>query len=131
MGKGPPVPDPETAEPTSAADNLVAELAAAPAIAIPTNPRLVMLAIWVSLFPRDPCRCTRAAHRAYSMRGITKETAMIRCEWSLLFVLCAGATVAWPSRANEAPSPADYSIADKIFDEYRLDAHAPGLVYGI
>ena len=26
---------------------------------------------------------------------------------------------------------ADYSIADRVFDEYRLDAHVPGLVYGI
>ena len=26
---------------------------------------------------------------------------------------------------------ADYAIADRIFDEYRLDAHVPGLVYGI
>jgi len=26
---------------------------------------------------------------------------------------------------------ADYAAADRIFDEYRLDAHVPGLVYGI
>lgn len=25
----------------------------------------------------------------------------------------------------------DYSAADRVFDEYRLDAHVPGLVYGI
>ena len=26
---------------------------------------------------------------------------------------------------------ADYAAADRVFDEYRLDAHVPGLVYGI
>ncbi len=28
-------------------------------------------------------------------------------------------------------SAADYTAADRVFDEYRLDAHVPGLVYGI
>lgn len=46
---------------------------------------------------------------------------MIRSVALSLLLLCAAA------RAE----PADYAAADRIFDEYRLDAHVPGLVYGI
>ena len=40
-----------------------------------------------------------------------------------LFWLALGATA--------HAGTADYSAADRVFDEYRLDAHVPGLVYGI
>ena len=33
--------------------------------------------------------------------------------------------------ATAHASAADYAAADRVFDEYRLDAHVPGLVYGI
>ena len=42
--------------------------------------------------------------------------------------------VALPCLALVAPAhawAADYAAADRVFDEYRLDAHVPGLVYGI
>jgi CubicO group peptidase (beta-lactamase class C family) len=41
----------------------------------------------------------------------------------VLGLFCSGAAVA----ASEAP----YTATDRIFEEYRLDAHVPGLVYGI
>jgi D-alanyl-D-alanine-carboxypeptidase/D-alanyl-D-alanine-endopeptidase len=41
----------------------------------------------------------------------------------VLGLLCSGAAVA----ASGTP----YAAADRIFEEYRLDAHLPGLVYGI
>lgn len=48
-----------------------------------------------------------------------------------LFVLGFAATLAMPLHASEVAAPTDYAIADRIFDEYRLDARVPGLVYGI
>ena len=42
-----------------------------------------------------------------------------------ILLTCLGITApAWASAA-------DYADADRVFDEYRLDAHLPGLVYGI
>ena len=46
--------------------------------------------------------------------------------WRLWF-LCLAAFVPW---AAAAP-PTDYAAADRIFSEYRLDAHVPGLAYAI
>jgi CubicO group peptidase (beta-lactamase class C family) len=43
--------------------------------------------------------------------------------------LAAPAT-AQPQATAGAPSP-DYAIADQIVDEFRLDAHIPGMVYGV
>ena len=43
----------------------------------------------------------------------------------MLSCLCLGFVApAWASAAG-------YADADRVFDEYRLDAHVPGLVYGI
>jgi CubicO group peptidase (beta-lactamase class C family) len=43
--------------------------------------------------------------------------------------LAAPAT-AQPQATAGAPSP-DYAIADQVVDEFRLDAHIPGMIYGI
>ena len=52
--------------------------------------------------------------------------------WKLLaLVLAAGLPVAAQSQ-SAAAAPADkYALADRIFADYVLDAHIPGLVYGI
>lgn len=44
-----------------------------------------------------------------------------------------GATAAamGQSQSSDPAAPQGYAIADQIFDEFRLDAHIPGLVYGI
>jgi serine-type D-Ala-D-Ala carboxypeptidase/endopeptidase len=47
----------------------------------------------------------------------------------VLALICLAAA-AEASEASEASEP-PYAAADRIFDEYRLDAHVPGLVYGI
>lgn len=41
------------------------------------------------------------------------------------------ALAALPSQAIAEAAPANYSEADRIIDEYRLDAHIPGMVYGV
>lgn len=56
---------------------------------------------------------------------------MARSNRLLVFLLSVSAAVPIGLHASEAPAPTDYAVADKIFDEYRLDAHVPGLVYGI
>ena len=53
---------------------------------------------------------------------------MGRC---FVLVLITFVMSAVPLPASEAAARAGYSIAEKVFDEYRLDAHVPGLVYGI
>ena len=52
--------------------------------------------------------------------------------WKLLaLVLAAGLPMAAQSQ-SAATAPADkYALADRIFADYVLDAHIPGLVYGI
>jgi len=52
--------------------------------------------------------------------------------WKLLtLVLAAGLPMAAQSQ-SAAAAPADkYALADRIFADYVLDAHIPGLVYGI
>ena len=52
--------------------------------------------------------------------------------WKLLtLVLAAGLPMAAQSQSADA-TPADkYALADRIFADYVLDAHIPGLVYGI
>jgi CubicO group peptidase (beta-lactamase class C family) len=45
--------------------------------------------------------------------------------------LSLGVAAAIPFVAPAAESPTDYAVADQVFDEFRLDAHVPGLVYGI
>ena len=52
--------------------------------------------------------------------------------WKLLtLVLAAGLPMAAQSQ-SVATAPADkYALADRIFADYVLDAHIPGLVYGI
>lgn len=46
-------------------------------------------------------------------------------------VLSLGAPAMAQSQATASASPAEYAIADQIIDEFRLDAHIPGIVYGI
>lgn len=46
-------------------------------------------------------------------------------------LLSLGTSVTAQSQATDSASLAEYAIADQIFDEFRLDAHIPGLVYGI
>lgn len=56
---------------------------------------------------------------------------MMRMTWQLVLLgavaLLLGANGA--ARADNAPS--GYAMVDHLFDEYRLDAHLPGIVYGI
>ena len=47
----------------------------------------------------------------------------------VLLSFAAIATLSLQARADG--TLADYAAADHIFDEYRLDAHLPGLVYGV
>ncbi|MGH8222306.1 MAG: serine hydrolase domain-containing protein [Woeseiaceae bacterium] len=47
------------------------------------------------------------------------------------FLLSLGVTATAQSQATASAPPAEYAVADQIFDEFRLDAHIPGLVYGI
>lgn len=46
---------------------------------------------------------------------------------ALAAALLAGA----PSRADDVDHAADWAAADRIFDAWRLDAHVPGVVYGV
>ncbi len=46
-------------------------------------------------------------------------------------LLSLGAPAMAQSQATASASPAEYAIADQIIDEFRLDAHIPGIVYGI
>lgn len=46
-------------------------------------------------------------------------------------LLSLGAPAMAQSQATASTSPAEYAIADQIIDEFRLDAHIPGIVYGI
>jgi serine-type D-Ala-D-Ala carboxypeptidase/endopeptidase len=59
------------------------------------------------------------------------ETAMVRFERYFLFILGFAAMPTMPLHASEVAAPTDFAIANRLFDEYRLDAHVPGLVYGI
>jgi D-alanyl-D-alanine-carboxypeptidase/D-alanyl-D-alanine-endopeptidase len=45
--------------------------------------------------------------------------------------LGASAAIAGEPNAAAANATEQYAVADRIFDEFRLDAHIPGLVYGI
>ena len=47
----------------------------------------------------------------------------------LLLSFAAIATLSLQARADD--TLADYSAADQVFDEYRLDAHFPGIVFGV
>ncbi len=51
--------------------------------------------------------------------------------FALLLVLCVSATAKAQADADAAGSRDEYASIDKIFDQFRLDAHIPGLVYGI
>jgi CubicO group peptidase (beta-lactamase class C family) len=52
--------------------------------------------------------------------------------WKLLaLVLAAGLPVATQSQPAATPPADKYALADRIFADYVLDAHIPGLVYGI
>lgn len=56
---------------------------------------------------------------------------MIRSGRIFALLLSLGATPTAQSQANTSASPAEYAIADQIVDEFRLDAHIPGILYGI
>jgi D-alanyl-D-alanine-carboxypeptidase/D-alanyl-D-alanine-endopeptidase len=49
------------------------------------------------------------------------------------FMMSLGATAAatGQSQPSDPAAPQGYAVADQVFDEFRLDAHIPGLVYGI
>ncbi len=46
-------------------------------------------------------------------------------------LLALGTPAATHSQAVAGTPPADYATADQIIDDYRLDAHLPGIVYGV
>jgi D-alanyl-D-alanine-carboxypeptidase/D-alanyl-D-alanine-endopeptidase len=48
-----------------------------------------------------------------------------------VLLLSLGVAATAQSQTTASASPAVYSVADRIFDEFRLDAHIPGLVYGV
>ncbi len=48
--------------------------------------------------------------------------------WALVGI---AAIAVFPLLAAADAAPADYSAADKIFEEYLLDDHAPGVIYGV
>lgn len=56
---------------------------------------------------------------------------MIRFGRLTLILLLLGVSVIAQAQSTASADPADYASADRIFDEFRLDAHIPGLVYGI
>ena len=49
----------------------------------------------------------------------------------LALVLTAGLPVTAQSQSAAVPLADEYALADRIFEDFRLDAHIPGLVYGI
>ena len=49
--------------------------------------------------------------------------------FAVLLGFCA--PVIAQSQSTAGAAPADYAITDRIVDEFRLDAHIPGIVYGI
>ena len=56
----------------------------------------------------------------------------MRCLCKILaLALTAGLPVAAQSQSAAAPPADKYALADRIFADYVLDAHIPGLVYGI
>src|SRR5687767_11681045 len=122
--------DPGSLARASSANSLVAVVVATPAKAIPTKLRLDMLVITVFLesMPMD-ATFRRITHIVCP--SALRVTAMAGFERYFLFVLGFAATLTMPLHASEVAAPTDYAIADRVFDEYRLDAHVPGLVYGI
>jgi CubicO group peptidase (beta-lactamase class C family) len=56
---------------------------------------------------------------------------MARFDRLFAILLSVGVTAMAHSQGTPGAAPADYATADRLFDEFRLDAHAPGLVYGI
>ena len=46
-------------------------------------------------------------------------------------LLGVGAPVMAQTQVTASAAPPAYAIADQIVDEFRLDAHIPGIVYGI
>lgn len=56
-----------------------------------------------------------------------------RARWARAAAALVGtlATVAMPAPRAAAADAPDYADVDRIFDDFRLDAHVPGLVYGI
>jgi CubicO group peptidase (beta-lactamase class C family) len=48
----------------------------------------------------------------------------------VLFLGLAAAATAQP-QATTSPSPTEFAVADRIVDEFRLDARIPGIAYGV
>src|SRR5918994_4346431 len=116
----------------SSANSLVAVAVATPAKAMPTKLRLDMLVIFVFLESiANPADATFQRITHIVCRCALTETAMVRFETYFLFILGFAATPTMPLHASEVAAPTDFEIANGLFDEYRLDAHVPGLVYGI
>lgn len=53
------------------------------------------------------------------------------CSKTLVFAAVFTSAAIWgaPTRAADTPDP--FAATDKIFEDFQLDAHAPGLVYGV
>ena len=59
------------------------------------------------------------------------EKQMNRAGRMLMGLVLLGASTMAHAQSASSAAPADYADADRIFDEFRLDAQIPGLVYGI
>src|SRR4026209_907 len=60
-----------------------------------------------------------------------RETFMRPSARFCAFLLGLGAPVIAQTQVVASAAPTGYAIADQIVDEFRLDAHIPGIVFGI
>ncbi len=78
--------------------------------------------------PIRPCRAASAPWRRSSPEEFHYACGMKSSSLRMPALVLATAV---PSAPRLAASETPYAAADRIFEEYRLDAHVPGLVYGI
>src|SRR3954453_19226087 len=75
------------------------------------------------------CRQSTVGQSLQTLSRRAKEGSIMRHSWILLASIALLLTA---QSQQTAAAPADtYAVADQIFADYMLDAHVPGLVYGI
>ena len=71
-------------------------------------------------------------HLSLADRNTPGQRATIRPGWLLAFALAAGTATAVPAQtAPPAISSEVTATVDRLFEDYALDSHVPGVVYGI